>query len=73
MHCTVLAYILLVLFFLIDSLHLHLCLCRVAQQESTNRMSPYNLAVIFAPCLFQGETKSKNPQDFIKELAKQTA
>jgi hypothetical protein len=47
-------------------------LARVAQQEPTNRMSPYNLAVIFAPCLFQGETKSKNPQDLLKELAKQT-
>jgi myosin-9 len=47
-------------------------LARVAQQEPSNKMSPYNLAVIFAPCLFQGDTKSKNPQDLIKELAKQT-
>ena len=45
---------------------------RVAEQEPTNRMSPYNLAVIFAPCLFQGETKSRNPQDLIRELSKQT-
>ncbi|CAI7988977.1 Unconventional myosin-IXAb, partial [Geodia barretti] len=47
-------------------------LARVAEQEPANKMSPYNLAVIFAPCLFQGETKSRNPQDLIKELAKQT-
>ena len=52
--------------------HLYLLFFRVAEQEPTNKMSPYNLAVIFAPCLFQGETKSRNPQDLIKELAKQT-
>ena len=49
-----------------------LIFCRVAQQESTNKMNPYNLAVIFAPCLFQAESKSKNPQDVLKDLAKQT-
>ena len=43
--------------------------CRVAQNESTNLMSPENLAIIFAPSLIRPK-KSPKPQDLVKELAK---
>ena len=42
---------------------------RVAQNESTNLMSPENLAIIFAPSLIRPK-KPPKPQDLVKELAK---
>jgi hypothetical protein len=44
---------------------------RFAQHEHINKMSPNNLAIIFAPCLLQSKEK-KNPEEILRDLQKQT-
>lgn len=44
---------------------------RFAQHEHINKMTPNNLAIIFAPCLLQGPTE-KSPDEILKDLEKQT-
>jgi len=48
-------------------------LARVAQHEHINRMSPNNLAIVFAPCLLRPySTEGKDPQEVLLDLQKQT-
>lgn len=57
-------------FLLLERLMFHLS--RVAYHEPSNRMSPTNLAVVFAPCVLR-PGMHKNAQESLMEVSKQTA
>lgn len=46
-------------------------LARFAQHEHINKMTPNNLAIIFAPCLLHGPS-DRSPDEILKDLGKQT-
>ncbi|KAG1704390.1 Unconventional myosin-IXa [Nymphon striatum] len=56
-------------FDLLERLVFHLS--RVAQHESSNRMSPNALSIVFAPCILRTD-KCMQAQDSLNDIAKQT-
>lgn len=57
-------------FDLLERLIFHLT--RVARNESSNRMSPNSLAIVFAPCILR-TSKMQQAQDSLSNVSKQTS